>query len=419
MKRLDAPNPLVRGFPGGLAASQAVPSLRMSPSLSNNRGPMQGRALVSRTVVLAVAFVLACAGLAAMAPGSAASTSSKLDEAKRRLSALTTSIISQEAAATDLENKLATLGTQIESASRRENALASSLVSTRKRIDAATSRAQDLQGQIDTVAQTLFMQGGLQGGFLEPLLSSSSMADFSDRLAFAQAVGQSSVDLANQVADARALLDIQAKDLSRLQAEQIQLLADLNKSRLAQSQALAQHQQVLDQLSRTKDQIVSLIIKLHLQLLAEQLGVGTAFQGPGHISYGGWAGDFLNAMGVPGCHENKVAVVAWQYSEFTQAAWNPLATTHPMPGSTYFNGSGVQNYPSLASGLEASRQTILSGLSNYGYGAILDSLSACSSAMTTGLAINASFWCRGCTYGHYVIGNILKVEAHYEVYAAL
>jgi hypothetical protein len=124
-------------------------------------------------------------------------------------------------------------------------------------------------------------------------------------------------------------------------------------------------------------------------------------------------------MGAPGCHENKVAVVAWQYSEFTQAEWNPLATTHPMPGSTYFNGSGVQNYPSLASGLEASRQTILGGLSNYGYGAILDSLRACSSAMTTGLAINASFWCRGCTYGQYVINNIPKVEAHYQVYAAL
>jgi peptidoglycan hydrolase CwlO-like protein len=375
--------------------------------------------LAERAMALTLAFFLACAGLAALAPGSSASTTSKLDEAKRRLTALTASIQSQEAAASDLESKLAGLNAQIESASRRENAISSNLVSTQKRIDDATSRAQGLQDQIDTVAQTLFMQGGLQGGFLEPLLSSSSMADFSDRLAFAQAVGQSSVDLANQVADARALLDIQAKELSKLHTEQVQLLTELNKSRAAKSQALVQHQQALDQLTQTKDSIVSLIIKLHLQLLAEQLGVGNAFQGPGHISYGGWAEDFLNAMGAPGCHENKVAVVAWQYSEFTQAEWNPLATTHPMPGSTYFNGSGVQNYPSLASGLEASRQTILGGLSNYGYGAILDSLRACSSAMTTGLAINASFWCRGCTYGQYVINNIPKVEAHYQVYAAL
>jgi peptidoglycan hydrolase CwlO-like protein len=412
-------NLLVGRLPGGLSAPKAVPSLRMSPNHSNIIGPTAGRALAPRAIALCMAFFLACAGLAALAPGSQASTNTKLEAAKSRLSALTTSISSQVTAANDLENKLAALGTQIESASRRENAIASALVSTNERIDVATSRAQELQAQIDNVAQTLFMQGGLQGGFLGPLLSSSSMADFSDRLAFAQAVGQSSVDLANQVADARALLDITAKDLSKLQAEQVQLLADLNKSRAAQSLALAQHQAALDQLNRTKDEIVSLIIKLHLQLLAEQLGVGNVFQGPGHISYGAWAGDFLNVIGAPGCHANKVAVVAWQYSEFTQAEWNPLATTHPMPGSTTFNGSGVQNYPSETSGLEASRQTIFGGLNNYGYGAILDSLRACNSAMTTGQAINASYWCRGCTYGQYVIGNIPKVEAHYSVYAAL
>ena len=407
-----------RGTSGGLPGRKAVASHPMSPGIPFVRSSDR-RALGSRAVAACMAFVLACAGLAALAPGSSASTTLRLDEAKRKLSALTSSITSQEAAANDLENKLSTLSSQIESASRRENMITGVLVSIQKRIDAATSRADALQNQIDVVAQTLFMQGGLQGGFLGPLLSSSSMADFSDRLTFAQAVGQSSVDLANQVADARALLDIQAADLSKLQAEQVQLLGQLNKSRMDKSVALQQHQQALDQLNATKDQIVSLIVKLHLQLLAEQLGVGNAFQGPGHESYGAWAGDFLHTMGVPGCHENKVAVVAWQYSEFTQAQWNPLATTHPMPGSTTFNGSGVQNFPSLASGLEASRQTILGGLSQYGYGAILDSLSACSSAMTTGRAINASYWCRGCTYGQYVINNIPKVEAHYEVYAAL
>ena len=38
---------------------------------------------------------------------------------------------------------------------------------------------------------------------------------------------------------------------------------------------------------------------------------------------------------------------------------------------------------------------------------------------TTARAVNASSWCRGCTYGMYVTGNIPKVEANYDVYAAL
>ena len=373
-----------------------------------------------RPIALALALVLASATMTALAPGSAASPGSKLDAANRRLKTLTERIKAQEAQATDLVNHLTVLTTKIEAVSRVEGRIAAGLVATQQRIAAATDEEVALQSKIDSIAQTLYMQGGLQGGFLEPLLSSTSMGEFSDRLAFAQAIGQSSVDLATQVAGAKALLDARAQELGRLQAQQVQLLADLNRSRQDKGQALVAQQQALAGLDRTKNSIVSLILSLHRQLLAQELaGIGNAFQGDGHISYGAWAGQFLKTLGVSGCHENKVVLVAWQYAEFTQAAWNPLATTHPMPGSTSFSSAGVQNYPSLAVGLQASKNTIYGGLDRYGYRAIVDALARCADAMTTGRAVNASSWCRGCTYGMYVIGNIPKVEANYDVYASL
>jgi hypothetical protein len=105
--------------------------------------------------------------------------------------------------------------------------------------------------------------------------------------------------------------------------------------------------------------------------------------------------------------------------EFTQAAWNPLATTHRMPGSTSFNSVGVQNFVSLAQGLQATEETIEHGWSVYGYGAIVSSLRACASALATAHAIAASSWCPGCLGGNYVVGVVPRVEADFETYASI
>jgi hypothetical protein len=49
---------------------------------------------------------------------------------------------------------------------------------------------------------------------------------------------------------------------------------------------------------------------------------------------------------------------AWGDGENTTAAWNPLATTQKMRGSTPFNSAGVQNYPDAATGIEATAITL-------------------------------------------------------------
>jgi hypothetical protein len=114
-----------------------------------------------------------------------------------------------------------------------------------------------------------------------------------------------------------------------------------------------------------------------------------------------------------------VVVVAWQVQEFTQAAWNPLATTHRMTGSTDFNEVGVQNFISLEQGLQATKETIENGWDVYGYGSIVDELDRCSEPMETAFAVNASSWCPGCGDGTYLLGVIPNVEEDYQTYAAL
>jgi hypothetical protein len=222
------------------------------------------------------------------------------------------------------------------------------------------------------------------------------------------------------VSNLKAGLVAQAANQSRLLSRQASLLQSLHGDQVAQAAAVAGEQQALATLARTKQQILDLIVKLRKQLRAEEIAsIGGVFQGPDHVTYGAWSGLFLRTMGVPSCHSNMVALVSWQMAEFTQAAWNPLATTHLMPGSTAFNSSNVQNYPSLGVGLQASKDTIVNGSSSYGYGAIVSTLSRCSDPMTTARAINASSWCRGCAGGTYVTGYIPKVEANYAIYAAL
>src|SRR5262249_40258779 len=148
--------------------------------------------------------------------------------------------------------------------------------------------------------------------------------DVNDLLAYGQVVGQSDVELATEVANLRAELTMKTADLQRLRSEQVQLEAELAAQRATQAQRLEDQRAVLTDLERTKTEIVSRIAKLHAEIRAQALAtVGTAFQGPGHVSYGAWAVDLVRTISAPACRSNLVALDAWQYSEFTQAAWNP------------------------------------------------------------------------------------------------
>jgi hypothetical protein len=136
------------------------------------------------------------------------------------------------------------------------------------------------------------------------------------------------------------------------------------------------------------------------------------------LTYEAWARGFLARVSAPACQENLTIVVTWETAESTEAAFNPLATTHAMDGATDFNSVGVKNYLSLSQGLDAARDTLQGGADSYGYATILQDLQACASAEMTAMAINASAWCRGCTSGAYITGLLPIVKANYADHAA-
>jgi len=79
-----------------------------------------------------------------------------------------------------------------------------------------------------------------------------------------------------------------------------------------------------------------------------------------------WAKKLLVVGTWPRSGGNIEALVAWQRCEGTTAKYNPLATTKKMVGSLPLggnpdqnNGNPVQEYPTKAVGLEATRLTLI------------------------------------------------------------
>ena len=373
-------------------------------------------ARAKRLAHLAVAVVLALlGGLLCIGPASG-DTASQLAQARARLRHLGGEIKTEEAQVASMRVRLVAVDRRISAGQARERTLNASLDLTRSQLEEARAQFQATRAKLDTMARSEYIVG--PGSGLDVILGATSFSDLFDRVQFVSDLGQQEADLGTQIQALASLLRSHAQRLGSLVAQQKRLLGQLTQEQQTRAAAVGEQEAALSQLDSTRSQIVQLIGRLQRQLRREELAsIGRIFQGGAHVSYGAWAGLFLRTMGAPGCHDNMVAAVAWQVAEFTQANWNPLATTYPMPGSTLYNYAGVRNYTSLGQGLSATRLTIQQG--SHGYGAIEAGLSACANPMTTARAINASDWCGGCAAGGYVVDMVPKVEANYSTYAAL
>jgi hypothetical protein len=373
--------------------------------------------------VRACALLVAVTLLVGIVPASRASTDTKLRHAQADLGDLVYQIAEQAVAVDAIRGRVAAADRRIDVAERALGLVLASRVAVRDQLEAAQAAYADAESRLHDTVVNAFMNspGGLaQADVLGAFLEASSMVDLQDRLALGDAIVADRERAVAGLAAAKARLDARARALDGALAAQQATVQELRAAQEEQANALASEQAALAQLSGTRDRIVTLIARLKKRLHAEDVAaVARAFQGADHVSYGDWANMLLRIFDAPTCRENRVVVVAWQVQEFTQAAWNPLATTHRMPGSTDFNGVGVQNFVSLAQGLEATKETIQNGWDVYGYGAIVTSLRRCADATTTATRIAASSWCSGCVNGNYVVGVVPKVEADFETYSSL
>jgi uncharacterized coiled-coil protein SlyX len=375
----------------------------------------------SRWWLRACVPLLGVALLVGSAPTSSATPS--LADARAQLEDLTGRIAQQASAVDELRGLVAIADERIENAERALGLIMSKRLTVRRELEDARAAYADALSRLHDAVVDAFMAspGGLaDADVLGAFLGADSMGDLQDRLAFSDAIVADRQSSTEELTRARMVLDTRARALDGAIAAQRATVESLRQARDEKVAALDQQQTALADLSSTRDRIVHLIAGLEGQLDGEDVGaVARAFQGADHVAYGDWADMLLKILGAPTCRQNQVLVVAWQVQEFTQAAWNPLATTHRMPGSTSFNSVGVQNFVSLAQGLQATKETIEHGWSVYGYGAIVSSLRACASALATAHAIAASSWCPGCLGGNYVVGVVPRVEADFETYASI
>jgi predicted nucleic acid-binding Zn-ribbon protein len=368
-----------------------------------------------RAVVPALAVML----VLGHAPTAQASLPTRIHRVRDHLATLAAKIRVEERVVARVQNELAQLNRHIDRVTAEVARVQKQMVPLQREAAVLQARLDDLHGQIDQLGRQAFISqpGGSWGTMMNVVLASRTMADISDGMQFSESVSASIAAVANEIDVTKTALDTRLASLQTFELRKTTLLADIQAQRQRKHGIEVKHEQALNDLNQTRSQIVTLVRKLTRRWQLEMFPViGSAFQGGAHTSYGRWSVLLLRSMGAPVCHSNEVVLIAWQLSEFTQAAWNPLATTKPLPGSTNFNSVGVQNFVSLAQGLEGTRLTLNNGAS--GYGSILANLHACSASMTTARAINASAWCHGCAGGQYLVNNIGKVEASFFLYGS-
>jgi peptidoglycan hydrolase CwlO-like protein len=368
-----------------------------------------------RPLVPALALVL----VLGLTPAVQASLPARIHRVRAHLATLAAKIRVQERVVARVQGELDQLNRHIERVTKQVTRVQKRMLPLQREAAVLQARLDDLHGQIDQLGRQAFISqpGGSWGTMMNVVLASRTMADISDGIQFSESVSASIAAVANEIDVTKAALDARLASLQSFEFRKTTLLADIQAQRQRKHDIEVEHEQALSDLNQTRGQIVALVRKLTRRWQLEMFPViGTAFQGGAHTSYGRWSVLLLRSMGAPVCHSNEVVLIAWQLSEFTQAAWNPLATTKPLPGSTDFNSVGVQNFVSLAQGLEGTRLTLNNGA--FGYGAILANLHACSAPITTARAINASAWCHGCAGGQYVVNNIGKVEASFFLYGS-
>ena len=367
----------------------------------------------------AAAILLVCL-LASATPAHAASIA-QLRRAQDRVRTLTTKIAVQERAVARTEGRLNRLDSSIERVVSHLVVLQRRTREVHAEVDRLQARLDTLQRRLNDLANSAYMNqpGGQLGMVLGLVLGSGSFIELTDGIEYASRISHETEVVASRIAITRSRMSARLAALRALGSEKARLLSRLRRQRDRVHGLQQEHQRALDALSATRERIIGIVRSLKRKLAAELFPlVGRAFQGGAHTSYGRWGVLFLQSLGAPVCHSNEVVMVAWQLAEFTQAAWNPLATTRPMLGSTTFNGAGVQNYPSLGTGLLANKLTLYNGASSYGYGAIVANLRSCSGPYATANAIRASAWCHGCAGGGYVVNKIAEVSADFVLYAS-
>ena len=165
-----------------------------------------------------LAICVAFAALIVSVPiAGAAPSSSQVDsahqaalDAERQLNA-----IQAEINAKQLE--LAAAVARVDQAESELEQVVVQIADTKARLEAAQARYDEIRQRLNERAVQAFMSG--PGSDLEVVLGATSLDDLSDRLEYVDAVAQSDADLAQEVANLQAALEVEQQNLEQLRVQ--------------------------------------------------------------------------------------------------------------------------------------------------------------------------------------------------------
>jgi peptidoglycan hydrolase CwlO-like protein len=364
-------------------------------------------------LVLALAMLggLALAGVPSPARADA---KADLDEARARLSELQQRIAGQQQALALMHGQLTAIATRLGVATARYRTTQADIARTREDLRSTRERFLAIRRQLDDRTAASYMDG--PGSILQIVLGANTFTDFTYRLSFLDSISRADTNLSQEVELSAQELVRKQQVLADVKAQLAGVVADLDRQREALEQKLAEQQAALDELSGARSEAAGLVDDLQGALQQEEILAATAaVNGGTPIPFGQWAPLFLPRLGAPTCQNNLVLVVAWAATEYTQARFNPLATSYPMPGATIFAGA-VKNYVSLDQGIEATVLTLESTNPAFNYAPIVADLRACADPLVTAEAINHSAYCE-CSGSYPLTYLVPFVENNYEFYA--
>jgi murein DD-endopeptidase MepM/ murein hydrolase activator NlpD len=226
------------------------------------------------TRLAAVAIMLAT--VVAIAPGAGAGppTKQQVERAQSKVKYLRAQVESEQADLARLGQDVAVATELFLQAQDELSQVNADLLAVQDHLTKARERYNEISARLDQRAHDAYVSG--PGSNLDFLLGSGSLADFSDRLEYIDALAQTDVDLAQEVENTKNELAANEADLEKLQAQKKKAYEQKKeKERLLQANLDAQ-QELVDKINAQLDaaeRYADKLSKEYKKWLASQTGV--------------------------------------------------------------------------------------------------------------------------------------------------
>jgi peptidoglycan hydrolase CwlO-like protein len=222
------------------------------------------------------AISIALGTVVAIAPGAGADTPTKqqVDRAKSKVQDLRATVEQEQADLARLGQDVAVATEAFLQAQDELAQVNADLLTVQHRLAKAKARYAEISGRLNERAHDAYVSG--PGSSLDFLLGSGSLADFSDRLEYIDALAQTDVDLAQQVENTKNELAQDEADLSRLQDQKRKAYLKMRDKERELEANLAEQQRIVDDINRrlaAAERYAHRLSKEYQKWLASQTGV--------------------------------------------------------------------------------------------------------------------------------------------------